>query len=157
MTPSKRHREQAQSLAAEMHGACLGARVGRLHRLVARRFEQALRPLGLSLSQLEILTALTIFGGPVKPAYVAETLAVERSTMSRNLTLMEAKGLVRTSDRSAAGRSLTVTISDLGTETLARATAAWTESQTAVADLLGPEAPALLDGWLGDLEPLTRS
>jgi hypothetical protein len=50
-------------VAEEMQANCLGVRVGRLHRIVARRFDQALRPLGLSLSQMEILSGLTIMGG----------------------------------------------------------------------------------------------
>ena len=157
MAPRVQPREVARLLAEEMHRACLGTRVGRLHRQVARRFETALRPLGLTLSQMEVLAALTVVGGPVKPAFIAGRLAVERSTMSRNLTLMEAKGLVTTTDTSATGRSLAVSITDHGTETLARATDAWTAAQSAVIDLLGPEAPSLLDTWLADLTPMSRS
>jgi len=131
-----------------MQGSCLGARVGHLHRVVARRFDQALRPLGLTLPQLEILTALTLHSEPVTPAIIAEKLAVERSTMSRNLALMEAGGLVVTTRTSAAGRSMAVTITSQGTEALVRAGDAWAEAQAAVADLLGAEAPAILDAWL---------
>lgn len=141
-------------LAETMQDGCLGVRVGRLHRLVSRRFEQALRPLGLTLSQMEILAGLTLYGESVKPAVIAEELAVERSTMSRNLALMEAKGLIVTTETSAAGRSMAVGITTQGTETLVRAQAAWTEAQAAVLELLGAEAPRVLDAWLNDLSTL---
>ena len=134
-----------------MQNGCLGSRAGRLQRLISRRFEHALRSLGLTLSQMEILSALIIMGRPVKPAFVAEKLSVERSTMSRNLTLMETKGLVATAERSASGRSLTVTITDVGVTTLASARTTWQETQDALVTDLGASAPATLDAWLTGL------
>lgn len=148
-------KSQARELAETIQGSCLGARIDRLHRVVARRFDQALRPLGLSRSQLEILTGLTLLDGPVKPAVLAEALGVERSTMSRNLTLMEASGLVVTTQISATGRSLAVTITEQGTGTLVQAGTAWAQAQTAVAGLLGAEAPASLGTWIGALATIS--
>ncbi len=100
---------------------------------------------------MEILSALTIMERPVKPAYVADKLSVERSTMSRNLTLMETKGLVTTATRSASGRSLAVTITDDGLKTLASARAAWEQAQHALISDLGDTAPATLDAWMREL------
>ena len=54
----------------------------RLHRVVARRYEQALQTAGLSLPQMEILTALVSAGGPIRPAALATRLMVERSTLT---------------------------------------------------------------------------
>jgi len=145
-TKTKQARE-AHALAQELQANCLGVRVGRLHRLVARRFDQALRPLGLSLSQMEILAGLTLMGGAVRPAYIADQLGVERSTMSRNLALMEAKDLIASAETSPAGRSMTVTITEHGTATLAHAKAAWTSTQAELINHLGPDAPSVLDAW----------
>ena len=126
-------------------------RVGRLHRIVARRFDQSLRPLGLTLPQLEALSALTLTGHPVRPGALADYLAVERSTMSRNLAVLEDRGWARTAGRSPTGRSMTFEITGPGTEVLARAGDAWREAQAAVTALLGADAPARLDTWLGVL------
>lgn len=143
--------DRAHRLALEMHASCVGVRVGRLHRQVSRQFEVALRPLGLTLPQLEILAGLTVFGRPVKPALIADKLGVERSTMSRNLTLMESRGLVATAEMSATGRSLAVGITAHGTDTLAAAAEAWSQAQQAVISLVGEGAPSTLDSWLADL------
>src|SRR6478735_2985511 len=100
--------QRADALAAQMGAECVGVRVSRLHRTIARRFEQALRPLGLSLPQLEVLAHLTAIGSPLAPRVLADWLGVERSTMSRNLATLERDGLVSTVDRSPTGRSMRV-------------------------------------------------
>jgi DNA-binding MarR family transcriptional regulator len=89
----------------------------------------------------------------VRPAHVADKLGVERSTMSRNLALMEAKDLIATVETSPKGRSMTVTITDHGTATLAHATAAWRAAQTDLIDHLGTDAPSTLDAWMAEVDP----
>lgn len=142
---------RAGELAAAMQAGCLGVRVGRLQRLVAREFDQQLRPLGLSLPQMEVLSALVLSAAPVKPSDLAGWLAVERSTMSRNLTLLERRGLVKTSETSPTGRSLRVEITTAGTDALAGAEGAWSAAQQAVREVVGDEAVPILDTWLADL------
>ena len=143
----------AGSLARRTVEECVGLRVERLHRLVVREFEHRLRPLGLSLPQLEILSALTMSAGAVRPSVVADLLGVERSTMSRNLALLQERGWVDTTDTSASGRSLAVAITGAGTATLAAAEQAWTQTQESLVDRLGADTPAILDTWLSALSP----
>jgi DNA-binding MarR family transcriptional regulator len=145
------HNYRANAVAHAMYEGCLGVRVGRLHRLISRRFDQQLRPLGLSISQLEMLSALTIVDAAVKPTHLAELLGTERSTISRNLSVLEAKDLIATAEASATGRSMAVAITPAGTEMLARAEKAWRAAQSALTELLGDDAPALLDTWLAQL------
>src|ERR1700692_3626970 len=93
----------ADDLAAEVIGACLGMRVARLPRVVARGYEQALQTAGLSLPQMEILTVLISATGPVRPAALAARLMLERSTVGRNLALMQKRGWVAVVEASAPG------------------------------------------------------
>lgn len=141
--------QEALGLAIAMRDGCLGVRVSRLHRLVARRFDQALRPLGLTLPQLEVLAVLMVRGS-LKPGAVAEALAVERSTISRNLSVMEQAGWVAL-DNSPSGRTVSVTITQDGIAALARAKAAWAEAQTYVAERVGAETPGTIDSWIAAL------
>jgi DNA-binding MarR family transcriptional regulator len=145
-------KRDALALAEVMRRECLGVRVGRLHRIVSRTFDQALRPVGLTLPQLEILTALTIFGAEVKPAVLADELVVERSTMSRNLALLKDRGLLRTIT-SPAGRTMAVAITPEGTALLAVARASWSEAQASLLDVLGTSAASTLDSWLSETAP----
>lgn len=142
----------ARTLAGAMAAGCVGTRIERLHRLVAREFERRLRPLGLSLPQLEILATLTLRGAPTRPAVVAELLAVDRSTMSRNLAALQSRDWVRTTSTSSSGRSLAVAITAAGTDVLASADHAWRETQEGLLERLGAEAPAVLGSWLGALD-----
>src|SRR5882757_162519 len=145
------HQARAQRLAGAMRQECLGVRIGRMHRLIGRTFENALRPVGISLPQLEVLSALTGVGRPIKPTELAELLFVDRSTMSRNLALMETKGWIRTTATSPTGRSLAVQIAGAGTVQLASAERAWRDAQKSVAASLGKDAVPTLDSWLAAL------
>lgn len=138
-------------LAQEMQQACVGLRAGRLQRLIGRRFDQALRPLGLSISQMEVLSALTIIGTSARPSDLAAGLGIERSTMSRNLALMEQHGLIEPTETSPTGRSTRVGITDSGREQLAGATDAWRQAQESVTKQVGEDVSATLDEWIAKL------
>lgn len=139
----------ADDLAAEVRGACLGMRVARLHRIVTRVYEQALQTAGLSQPQMEILTDLVSATGPVRPAALAARLMLERSTVSRNLALMQKRGWVTVVETSPTGRAMSVTITGTGVATFTSASTAWRGAQTSAAAMLGPAAASTLDQWLG--------
>ena len=139
----------ADDLAAEVAGACLGMRVARLHRVVARLYEQALQTAGLTQPQMEILASLISAAGPVRPAALAARLMLERSTISRDLALMQNRALVGTAQASATGRAMSVMITDAGIAAFTSAGTAWRRAQADAARMLGPDAASTLDQWLG--------
>ena len=142
----------ADDLAEEVRNACLGMRVSRLHRVVARVYEQELQTAGLSLPQMEILTVLVTAAGPVRQAALAAQLRAERSTVSRNLALMQKRGWVSVAETSPTGRAMSVTITGTGAAAFTRASTAWRSAQTTAAGMLGADAISVLDQWL-DLHP----
>jgi DNA-binding MarR family transcriptional regulator len=139
----------ADDLAAEVAGACLGMRVARLHRVIARLYEQALQTVGLTQPQMEILASLIIAERPVRPAALAAKLMLERSTISRNLALMQKRGWVAAAETSATGRAMSVTATDLGAAAFTSASTAWRRAQADAGRMLGPDSAAMLDQWLG--------
>lgn len=141
----------AGELAGAMQARCLGMRVARLHRVVSRTYEQALQPLGLSLPQAEILAELMGAAGPVKPAELAGRLMIERSTLSRNLALMQAKGWISAAETSPTGRTMSVAIAGPGVALLAWARNTWQQTQAKMEATLGPATPSTLDRWLDQL------
>src|SRR5580765_8442575 len=73
---------------------CLCLHVQRSARALARRFDDALRPVGLTNSQFSLLMALN---RPAPPPMgpVAALLAMDRTTLTAALKRLEARGLVR--------------------------------------------------------------
>ena len=146
----------ADDLAEEVRNACLGMRVSRLHRVIARVYEQELQTAGLSLPQMEILTVLVTAAGPVRQATLAAKLRAERSTVSRNLALMQKRGWVSVAETSPTGRAVSVTITGTGAAAFTSASTAWRSAQTTAAGILGADTVSVLDQWL-DLHPEVAS
>ena len=138
----------ADDLAEEVRSACLGMRVSRLHRVVSRVYEQELQTAGLSLPQMEILTVLITAAGPVRQTALAAKLRAERSTVSRNLALMQKKGWVTVAETSPTGRAMSVTITRTGITAFTRASTAWRSAQTTAVRILGADTISVLDQWL---------
>src|SRR5438874_13706156 len=81
---------------------CLG--VQRAARTLARRFDEALRPLGLTNGQFSLLMSLNRPEPPAMAA-VASLLAMDRTTLTAALKPLERRGLVKISSDPADRRS----------------------------------------------------
>lgn len=62
-------------------------------RSVTRVYDEALRPFGLKITQFTLLVAIRT-GTPASISRLADHLAMERTTLTRNLRLLEREGLV---------------------------------------------------------------
>src|SRR5438309_9048765 len=70
---------------------CIAVRLRLLNRVVTNFYDEALRPLGLKVSQLNILI-VTARLGLARPAQVCEILQLDTSTLSRNVKPLQAHG-----------------------------------------------------------------
>jgi len=141
MRPTKQSdtpRETARAIAAD----CIGFRVRMLNRVMTRIYDEELRPHGIKFSQMNILTAVTLHG-PVQPVDVAGILAIEKSTLSRNLRIMEENGWIE-STPGEAGNTLQLRTTAAGKRLLKSAAPAWRAGQDAVTALLGDAATTTL-------------
>ena len=77
----------------QVRDTCLCLHLQRAARAVARRFDEALRPLGLTSGQFSLLMSLN---RPEPPTIgrVAGVLAMDRTTLTANLKPLERRGLV---------------------------------------------------------------
>ncbi len=126
------------------HCLCLHAQ--RAARALARRFDDALRPLGLTNGQFSLMMALN---RPEPPPMgpVAALLAMDRTTLTAAVKPLSRRGLVLVlpDPRDRRGRRLALT--EEGRGLLARALPIWVETHAAVeAGLAGIEADALRAG-----------
>src|SRR5947199_5813571 len=87
---------------------CLCLHLQRAARAVARRFDAALRPFGLTSGQFSLLMSLNRAEPPAISA-VAALLALDRTTLTANLKPLERRGLVAASVDAADKRSRRLT------------------------------------------------
>src|SRR5438034_1873889 len=71
--------------------SCIAVRLRLLNRVVTSFYDDALRPLGLKVSQLNILI-VTAKLGLARPVQVSKILQLDTSTLSRNVERMRAHG-----------------------------------------------------------------
>ncbi len=74
-------------------GHCIGNRLRRLSRIVDKQFRISLKEYDITESQLSILFVLRKLG-KVEQGKIGEALVLERSTVSRNVKLLEKGGIV---------------------------------------------------------------
>src|SRR5262245_50274960 len=114
---------------------CFALRVQLLNRVVTRLYDDALRPLGVTLNQMSILTVLANLSA-AQPGDIGELLQMEKSTVSRNVKRMRQQKWVREAP-GADGRRVVLSLTETGRALLARAVPLWERAQASAQELLG--------------------
>jgi DNA-binding MarR family transcriptional regulator len=122
---------------------CIGLRLRLLNRVVTNLFDESLRPLGLKMSQMNILVA-TAKLGVAHPARMCNILQLDVSTLSRNVERMRAKRWLEVVPADDA-RTQPFRLTDRGRRILERAIPAWEKAQKEAVQLLGEGVVAMLD------------
>jgi len=104
--------------------SCLCLHVQRAARALARRFDDVLRPLGLTNGQFSLMMSLN---RPKQPgmAAVASLLAMDRTTLTAALKPLERRKLVKVTADPADRRSRLMTLTAKGRNLLAAAVPIW--------------------------------
>jgi DNA-binding MarR family transcriptional regulator len=126
---------------------CLAVRVRLLSRRLTRIYDGALRPLGVTVPQVNLLSVLEIIES-APAGRVADLLAMEISTLSRNARIMESEGWI-TIERAEHGNGRILRITSAGLKKLRDAKPAWDAAQLEARELLGDKG-ALELKRLGD-------
>lgn len=106
---------------------CACTRLRTAARVVSRAFDDALRPSGINGSQLAVLVAIDVTEA-TSISELSQRLSTDRTTLSRNLKLLEKSGLVELSDEGWK-RSKTVRLTSVGQVTLEHAKTLWDLAQ----------------------------
>jgi DNA-binding MarR family transcriptional regulator len=103
---------------------CLCLHVQRAARSLARRFDEAFRPLEITNGQFSLLMSLN---RPEPPPMgpVANLLAMDRTTLTAALKPLERRGLVRIQKDQNDRRNRTLILTAKGRDLLARAAPVW--------------------------------
>src|SRR5215218_5892089 len=122
---------------------CIAVRLRLLNRVVTNFYDDALRPLGLKVSQLNILIVAARLG-LARPAQVCDILQLNASTLSRNVKPLQARGWLEVvPDEDARAQPFRLT--PQGKRLIEKAIPAWEEAQRQATELLGDKGSGLLD------------
>ncbi|MBI2735171.1 MAG: winged helix-turn-helix transcriptional regulator [Rhodospirillales bacterium] len=117
------------------HCLCFAAQ--RAARALARRFDEALRPAGLTSGQFSLLMSLNQPRPPSIGA-VASLLAMDRTTLTANLKPLERRGLVATAIAPDDRRGRLVLLTEAGRTVLRSALPIWRRTHREIDRLLPP-------------------
>jgi DNA-binding MarR family transcriptional regulator len=109
--------------------------VQRAARALARRFDEALRPFGLTNGQFSLLMSLNR-PEPPPMAPVASLLAMDRTTLTAALKPLERRGLVKVIPDPSDGRGRILKLTAKGRNLLARAVPVWKSIHDEVEQLI---------------------
>ncbi len=119
----------------QVRDSCLCLHVQRAARALARRFDDAMRPLGLTNGQFSLMMSLNR-PEPAGMAAVASLLGMDRTTLTAVLKALRRRGLVKVTADPADGRARLMALTVKGRRLLVRAVPVWRNTHTAVEALL---------------------
>ena len=145
--------QNMEEICREIETNCMGTHVRRAARFLAVYYDDYLRPSGLKGTQFTLLNEIYLHP-LIAVGQLAERLNLDRTTLNRNLNLLERKDLVM----SRAGEDLrlrTLTLTPKGEQSLKSALPLWQMAQSKVEGLFGRHLQRLL-GDLRKFENLKR-
>jgi DNA-binding MarR family transcriptional regulator len=126
---------------ADVRENCAALRARMAARKLTRLYDRALRPVDLKITQFTLLIAVEE-GRATSLSALADMLALERSSLVRNVKLLEEAGLIDAAP-TGEGRSLGLKLTKAGRKKLTDALPLWKEAQDAVERALGPAWPGV--------------
>ena len=111
-------------------------RARRLARRLTRIYDEELRGLGIGSAQLNLLVTIGA-AGPLRAADIGDHLDIEKSTLSRTLSRLEAEGFIESEDQH-------LRLTPAGERILSNARPPWQRAQTRAARELGNRLMAAL-------------
>jgi DNA-binding MarR family transcriptional regulator len=115
----------------------------RLSRTVSRLYDQHLADVGLKTTQYSLLN--TLARAPAAVSQLAEVLGLERTTLSRNIRPLIARGLIEIAHHADARRKM-LCITAAGGRTLSEGRKAWRLAQDQLEETLGSDFVRELHG-----------
>ena len=132
---TNRRAKYMHTMIDKVASECVAVRLRMLNRVITNIYDDALRPLDLKVSQMNILVAAAKMG-TARPNDVCEHLHLDVSTLSRNVERMKARGWLKVvPDKD--GRSQPFHLTPHGRKLLDKAVSAWSEAQRQVKKVLG--------------------
>ncbi len=127
---------------------CTNFKLRQLGRRVSQRYDKELAKAGLKTTQFSLLSCVLRLG-PVRPSDLAGTMAMDASTLTRNLKPLINAGWVELG-AGEDGRSRLVRITDSGRDKRTDAQRRWRVAQESMNELLGADRVLALHAMIDE-------
>jgi DNA-binding MarR family transcriptional regulator len=127
-----------KSHCSEEFGECVDCacfNVRKAARAITRFYDAVLEPSGLLGTQFSLLTVAHV-SGELPITETADRLGVERTTLTRNLRVLETRGFIAVGP-GKDGRTKSIQLTDAGRDALMKALPYWKKAQQTVVHDLG--------------------
>ena len=128
---------------------CYCAALRKATRRLTAAYDAALKPVGINLGQFSLLRTVSRHG-PLSLTDLARRMELDRSTVGRNVRVVERLALVRPA-ASPDQREAAIELAPEGRRVLAEAMPLWAGVQTRIDARLGPDGAAALLAELGGI------
>ncbi len=118
------------AIAQQISQECVARRLRQVTRTVTRLYDEALRPHGITINQLNIL-AVIISERTIRPSQLGQILGMEKSTVSRTTERMANKGWIKVA-QGKDGRTQLLTVTAKGCQLLIAVTPIWDTLQSSL-------------------------
>jgi DNA-binding MarR family transcriptional regulator len=157
MAAIKKSLHKTSSLAepSQIGPACMAYRARMLSRVISAIYDEALAPLGLRSSQVNVLSALA-HRGPSAQTDLCALLKMDKSTSSRNIERMRKHGWLA-AELGEDNRTHMVSLTPKGAQLLHDAYPLWRKAQGEAARRMGEEGVAALETLIKRLRDFGNS
>ena len=126
---------------------CIAHRVRKINRVISSLYDNAIRPLGITVGQMNLLVQINELAkanGIAHPSELGPRLQMETSTLSRALERLRDNGLLDIVRDDGDGRALQLHLTDRAYDVLRQGIGPWKRAQRKATQLLGREGVLLL-------------
>jgi DNA-binding MarR family transcriptional regulator len=126
---------------------CIAHRVRKINRVISNLYDTAIRHLGITVGQMNLLVQINELAnanGVARPSELGPRLQMETSTLSRTLDRLRDKGFIDILRDDKDGRAQQLHLTDKAYELLRRGIAPWEKAQQKATQLLGSGGVALI-------------
>jgi DNA-binding MarR family transcriptional regulator len=134
---------------------CVCFDVRKAARAISKLYDDFLRPAGLRVTQFSLLMAAKK-SGTVTVTRLSKISISDRTTLTRNLTVLEKKGLIRI-ESGEDRRERLVSLTDKGHDVVKESVMLWEKAQSHIIDRMGEDRTQNLLKELSDIVLLARA
>lgn len=129
---------------------CFGLNIQRAARSIAKKFDDAFRPMGLNHWQFGMLMTLNVPNG-LSVSELAELLVVDRTTVTANVKPLERAGLLYVAVDKDDARSRRIELTDTAVKLLEAAFPVWERVNDEIERAMGHEVGQTVLGGLASI------